>query len=146
MTERRCNRKFYKEIEARIGRKLLKTEVVHHIDLDRQNNAPENLQVMTRTEHLALHRSMRTSESMRQRQQIAAQANLVAALEAKRQSLGLSQIPFGALLGISQGHWSTLKNGQRGIGPATAQRILKAFPDLWREVRDAIFHPEESAA
>lgn len=29
--------------------------VVHHIDHDKKNNRPENLKVMTREEHLALH-------------------------------------------------------------------------------------------
>lgn len=41
--------------EAMIGRKLLPNEVVHHIDHDRHNNDPTNLQVMDRVEHLRLH-------------------------------------------------------------------------------------------
>jgi hypothetical protein len=41
--------------EAVLGRRLLATEVVHHRDGDEQNNAPENLEVLTRAEHARLH-------------------------------------------------------------------------------------------
>lgn len=41
-------------MEAKLGRPLLKTEVVHHIDGDRLNNAPENLRLyQSNGEHLA---------------------------------------------------------------------------------------------
>lgn len=42
--------------EQMIGRPLARDEVVHHKDGNRQNNRPENLQVMTRAEHTRLHR------------------------------------------------------------------------------------------
>jgi hypothetical protein len=42
-------------MENHIGRKLLKHEVVHHIDENKQNNVIENLQLMTRAEHCSLH-------------------------------------------------------------------------------------------
>lgn len=41
--------------EQKIGRKLLPSEVVHHIDGDKTNNDPSNLVVLTRAEHRALH-------------------------------------------------------------------------------------------
>lgn len=45
-------------IELKIGRRLTSKETVHHIDHDRKNNNENNLQLMTRSEHSKLHRSM----------------------------------------------------------------------------------------
>jgi hypothetical protein len=42
--------------ERRIGRYLLPDEVVHHLDEDRHNVAPENLCVMSRSLHMRIHR------------------------------------------------------------------------------------------
>jgi excisionase family DNA binding protein len=44
--------------EQTIGRLLLPTEVVHHINGVTTDNRPENLQVMTVSEHVKLHRSI----------------------------------------------------------------------------------------
>lgn len=41
--------------ERMLGRPLQRGEIVHHIDGDRRNNDPSNLQVMTQSEHLKLH-------------------------------------------------------------------------------------------
>lgn len=41
--------------ERMIGRKLLPTEIVHHIDENRQNNSEENLLVMSRSQHTRHH-------------------------------------------------------------------------------------------
>lgn len=41
--------------EQIIGRELLPNEVVHHIDGNRQNNAADNILVMTRADHSKLH-------------------------------------------------------------------------------------------
>ena len=41
--------------EKELGRPLEKWEFVHHIDGDRQNNRPENLAVITATEHYRIH-------------------------------------------------------------------------------------------
>lgn len=42
-------------VEEIIGRRLMPNECVHHKDCNRQNNNPDNLQLMTRSEHAQLH-------------------------------------------------------------------------------------------
>ena len=42
-------------MEEKLGRKLESWEIVHHIDGDKWNNSPENLEVMTQSEHMKLH-------------------------------------------------------------------------------------------
>jgi len=43
------------EMEKKLGRYLTKAETVHHKDGKRDNNNPDNLQVMGRSEHHKLH-------------------------------------------------------------------------------------------
>lgn len=45
--------------EKMIGRPLLPNEVVHHIDQNKRNNDPNNLMVMTPSEHSRLHARQR---------------------------------------------------------------------------------------
>lgn len=45
--------------EQKIGRPLASNEVVHHIDGNRLNNHPDNLQVMTQSEHTRLESRLR---------------------------------------------------------------------------------------
>jgi DNA-directed RNA polymerase specialized sigma24 family protein len=41
--------------EEKIGRPLRRGEVVHHVDGDICNNAPENLEVLNHSEHALIH-------------------------------------------------------------------------------------------
>ena len=41
--------------EQKLGRVLLDDEVAHHIDEDKLNNSPENIEVLQRGEHTSLH-------------------------------------------------------------------------------------------
>lgn len=41
--------------EATLGRKLLPNEDVHHEDENKKNNSPDNLQVLTKSQHSMLH-------------------------------------------------------------------------------------------
>lgn len=45
-----------RKMENKLGRKLKYNEVVHHIDGNKLNNDLSNLQLMTRQEHIEIHR------------------------------------------------------------------------------------------
>lgn len=42
-------------MEKILGRKLVKGEIVHHIDHNKKNNDPSNLELMTQSEHISRH-------------------------------------------------------------------------------------------
>lgn len=50
-------------MERHLGRALTRDEVVHHINEDKGDNRIENLAVMTRSEHMRMHRRQRRGVS-----------------------------------------------------------------------------------
>lgn len=47
----------------KIGRPIREGEEVHHVDLDKANNDPANLSVLTRSAHQLLHRKIERESS-----------------------------------------------------------------------------------
>lgn len=45
-----------KIVELNLGRKLSRDEIVHHKDMNWENNSIENLQIVSRAEHVRIHK------------------------------------------------------------------------------------------
>ncbi len=58
-----------------LGRELRKYEIVHHLNGDGKDNRPENLQVMTRREHILLHRQQGDMPQMLKQTQLLARGH-----------------------------------------------------------------------
>ncbi len=51
--------------EEMLGRRLLESEQVHHIDGDKSNNTPSNLIVLSREDHARIHAKMNIAKRKR---------------------------------------------------------------------------------
>src|SRR4030095_11407521 len=45
-------------MERKLGRQLIPSELVHHKDENRSNNDPDNLELLTISEHMSIHKSI----------------------------------------------------------------------------------------
>ena len=61
----RCQLRYRLILECRLGRKLARHEVVHHIDGDCTNDAPENLEVLSHYEHSREHATLERGTAAR---------------------------------------------------------------------------------
>jgi hypothetical protein len=57
----RPNDEHRRALEAKLGRKLLPSEIADHVNEDKGDNSPANLRPMDRGEHTAHHNRRRTT-------------------------------------------------------------------------------------
>jgi len=55
-------------MEKYLGRKLLKEEIIHHINRDKLDNRIENLEIVNRSSHMKIHIKEITEEQLRHRE------------------------------------------------------------------------------
>lgn len=65
MRDRKSDSAHRRTLEAKLGRKLKPTEVAHHADEDKANNAPANLTAVPRGAHSAQHAKGRGLSKLR---------------------------------------------------------------------------------
>lgn len=124
------NKQKYREhrviMEQLIGRKLKADEVVHHIDGDRHNNSPNNLQLMKKGEHTSLHMTgWNPSEEWREKLR---QANL-----GKRHTEETKQKISEAKLGTKLSEECKQKMSIARIGKTHTKQTKKKMSESCRE-------------
>lgn len=109
--------------EAKLGRPLAPGEIVHHIDGNRHNNAPENLEVMSQREHMREHglgvpgaapaHKPWTKRPVGEALSFARLTNVAVKDIRARVAAGEQQAAVGALYGVSQSYVSQIVNRKR---------------------------------
>jgi hypothetical protein len=56
-------------MEQHVGRGLLSSEIVHHINEDKHDNRIENLMIVSRAEHIVIHIHRKDSEALKRMEQ-----------------------------------------------------------------------------
>jgi hypothetical protein len=104
-------------MEQKIGRKLKRGEIVHHIDGNKRNNDPDNLMITTQSEHLKLH----LPEMIR----IQAEGNT----HAKGESSAMSKLTEAAVLDIRSSYPNSATTRELaekyGVKKETVRYVIK---------------------
>ena len=119
-------------MEEELGRELLPGEDVHHIDEDCWNNDLSNLQVMTHSEHVTLHRKDKVwSEETRKKISESVKKNWEVAKD-----IGFGYGNLGRT--FSKEHCEAISKGNLGkvVSEETKEKIRKTLEQVRKYKRD----------